>query len=174
MLRGDVIPIPSHIVNKTTAGIFVGHTLVATTGGKLPLGFGGQTEILAGQFVQLFDKQLAILPRNHLHRALRVIIEVAGVTTHDSLPQFLGYLGLTDAETRQRHIMDWSLPTHGIHALLNGRSHHERARLNGQHCERHSVCREDTVFRGIRVYRPFSIQEIVNQGYYIADVHLTV
>ena len=66
--RGTVIIIPSHIINRVAATIFVAPTLIATASGELPFGFGRQAEVLAGEGIQFANKGLTIFPRNVLYR----------------------------------------------------------------------------------------------------------
>ena len=124
-----VVPIPRHIINVVAAGVLVALAAVAAAGGILPLGLGGQTEVLPCHLVQLADERLAVVPAHILHRALQVAGEMAGVAAHHGLPQLLGDLGLPDAVARQRHLVGRFLIVEGIAALLGGGAHGERATL---------------------------------------------
>ena len=96
MVVVSVASIPSDFLDITAARIAVRHTAVATTGGKLPFGLGGEAEVQARQLAQPGDEFLAFVPRHILDGALW-IDEIAGIIAHDRCPQFLRHLGLTDA-----------------------------------------------------------------------------
>ena len=89
--------IPCHILDSVAASVLVALAAVAATCGILPLGLGGQAEVLPCHLIQLGNKRLAIVPAHPLHRALQVAGEAAGVAAHHGLPQLLGDLGLPDA-----------------------------------------------------------------------------
>ena len=75
--------------------MFVILALIAATSGKLPFRLRGQAEVYACQAIQFADKHLAVIPTNLVHGVLRTL-KIRRVAAHDSLPQPLRYLCLTD------------------------------------------------------------------------------
>ena len=63
-LAAAVIRVPGNGRQIVAPTVLVSLTPVAATGGKLPLGFGGEAEVLARQGVQLADERLAVFPAN--------------------------------------------------------------------------------------------------------------
>ncbi len=83
---GRIGKIPSYIVKPIAAAIQSSLSLIAASGGIFPLRFCGQAEGLVSQFVELSDKGLAVVPRNHFHGTLHIARKVRRVAAHNGRP----------------------------------------------------------------------------------------
>ena len=161
--------IPGDILDVVTAGIHRAAALVAATCRILPLGLGGQTEVLAREDIQAVDEFLAIGPAYLLNGTVGITGEAAGIATHNGLPQFLGYLGLTDAVGFQGHFDGGQLVGIGDASIDHSRvnTHGEGASLDRNHLERNAI---DGVHAGNGVVILHALDERVGSGLQFAEV----
>ena len=107
LMRGAaaVTLVPAQVRHRVGTGIFVAHRQASASSGIFPLGLGQHAVLTSSHLVQAPDEFLAVLPGHLLHGRL-LILEVAGVTAHDALPQALRHLGLADVVGRHSHLVN--------------------------------------------------------------------
>ena len=135
-MRGKerVAIIPRHIIGVVATTVLIAARGPAAASRKLPLRFGGQAEIRAGQLVEFLNKGLAVFPAYLFYGPLYISGKAGRIAAHHRSPQFLRYLSLADIVVAQRHLVRRLFITVGI-LLLRGGAHSKDATLNGNHLE---------------------------------------
>ena len=86
---------PSHLIGIVAAAVQVALRLVAATGGKLPLGLGGQTELQPGELVETLNESLRRIPVDVVDGPIHHVIFRLGAA-HHRVPQLARDLGGRD------------------------------------------------------------------------------
>ena len=127
-----VAVVPCHIANVVAAAVFVVAAVVATTCGKLPFSFGGQTEVAASVAVEAVDKGLAVVP-THILNGKIVAFEIRRITAHNGSPKGLRYLILADIVAAEGDAVGRLFVRLGITALFACAAHGESATRHIHH-----------------------------------------
>ena len=130
--------IPCHTIDDIAASVLVAMVISTTTGGKLPLGLGGQAELFARQLIQPADELLAVVPGDTFNRQLYTTRLIARIGAHNGLPELLGHLGLADLVSREGYLVLRHLVIGGVGVAV-ACAHHERASINGDHLESDTI-----------------------------------
>ena len=138
-LAATVGRVPCHRTDIIAAGILEALAEDAATCSILPLGFGGKAVVFTRHCIQAVKKFHAIHPRNPLDGQLQVSCKVAGITTHNGLPQRLSHLGLADVVVGEREIVGRGFVAIGITALLGCSTQFGDTALNINHIEVHTI-----------------------------------
>ena len=78
----------AHLAEIVAAAVTATFSILAATCGILPLGLGGQSELLAGNRIELLDELLTIIPADTLNRT-KLGLVIRRIGAHHSLPEFL-------------------------------------------------------------------------------------